>query len=141
MEVVDDGSDGSDNGVTFFESFRYKNRARTWRLVQPAELEARCPHRGREAGLLRRRHHPGLEASDLEGFEMMCRIKPKKNPSTGAVTGSTIDWETMQRAAEDEQPVGAGHADGPDDDSTLGPALLSQRRGAPGISGALSPYT
>jgi hypothetical protein len=27
---------------------------------------------------------------------MMCRIKPKKNPSTGAVTGSTIDWETMR---------------------------------------------
>jgi hypothetical protein len=27
---------------------------------------------------------------------MLCRIKPKKNPATGAVTGSTIDWETMQ---------------------------------------------
>jgi hypothetical protein len=27
---------------------------------------------------------------------MICRIKPKKNPSTGVVTGSTIDWETMQ---------------------------------------------
>jgi hypothetical protein len=27
---------------------------------------------------------------------MLCRIKPKKNPSTGAVTGSTIDWETMR---------------------------------------------
>ena len=37
-----------------------------------------------------------LDASDLEGFEMKCRVKPKKNPSTGAVTGSTIDWETMQ---------------------------------------------
>jgi hypothetical protein len=39
---------------------------------------------------------PELDAEDLEGFEMLCRIKPKKNPSTGAVTGSTIDWETMQ---------------------------------------------
>jgi hypothetical protein len=27
---------------------------------------------------------------------MFCRIKPKKNPTTGQVTGSTIDWETMR---------------------------------------------
>ena len=27
---------------------------------------------------------------------MMCRIKPKKNPTNGAITGSTIDWETMR---------------------------------------------
>jgi hypothetical protein len=39
---------------------------------------------------------PELTAEDLEGFEMVCRIKPKKNPTTGQVTGSTIDWETMR---------------------------------------------
>jgi hypothetical protein len=39
---------------------------------------------------------PELDEDDLEGFEMLCRIKPKKNPATGAVTGSTVDWETMQ---------------------------------------------
>lgn len=39
---------------------------------------------------------PELTAEDLEGFEMLCRIKPKKNPNTGQVIGSTIDWETMR---------------------------------------------
>jgi hypothetical protein len=27
---------------------------------------------------------------------MICRIKPKKNPTTGQVPGSTIDWEIMK---------------------------------------------
>ncbi len=40
---------------------------------------------------------PALTEQDLEDFEMICRIKPKKNPSNGQVVGSTIDWETMQR--------------------------------------------
>jgi hypothetical protein len=39
---------------------------------------------------------PALTAEDLEGFEMHCRVKPKKNPNTGKITGSTIDWETMK---------------------------------------------
>jgi hypothetical protein len=98
VEVVDDGADGSDNGTTFFESFKYKNEKKDksgeWINRQNSKL-----------GALTEVVKPGyfdddsiaeLGASDLEGFEMMCRIKPKKNPSTGAVTGSTIDWETMR---------------------------------------------
>ncbi len=95
--VVDDGADGTDNGATFFESFKYKNtkkdKSGDWINQQNSKL-----------GALTEVVKPGyfdddaiaaLDASDLEGFEMMCRIKPK-NPSTGAVTGSTIDWETMR---------------------------------------------
>ena len=98
VEIVDDGADGSDNGVTFFESFKYKNEKKDksggWINQQNSKL-----------GALTEVVKPGyfdddsiaeLDASDLEGFEMKCRIKPKKNPSTGAVTGSTIDWETMR---------------------------------------------
>jgi hypothetical protein len=98
VEVVDDGSDGSDNGITFFEQFKYKNTKKDktgdWFNQQNSKL-----------GALTEVVKPGyfdddsiaeLGASDLEGFEMMCRVKPKKNPSTGAVTGSTVDWETMQ---------------------------------------------
>ena len=98
VEVIDDGADGSDNGVQFFEQFKYKNSKKDktgdWFNQQNSKL-----------GALTEVVKPGyfeddaiaeLDASDLEGFEMLCRVKPKKNPSTGAVTGSTIDWETMQ---------------------------------------------
>ena len=116
--IVDDGANGSENGVTFFESFKYKNtkkdKSGDWFNQQNSKL-----------GALTEVVKPGyfdddsiaeLDASDLEGFEMKCRVKPKKNPSTGAVTGSTIDWETMQRLPEDKQPVAAGTPDAPDDD-------------------------
>ena len=98
VEIVDDGADGSDNGVTFFEGFKYKNdkkdKSGEWINQQNSKL-----------GALTEVVKPGyfdddtiaaLDASDLEGFEMMCRVKPKKNPSTGTITGSTIDWETMR---------------------------------------------
>src|SRR5918998_562306 len=77
IEVIDDGQGGADNGAQFFEQFKYKNAKKLSRKIGDDSIAE-------------------LDASDLEGFEMMCRIKPKKNPSTGAVTGSTIDWETMR---------------------------------------------
>ncbi len=97
VEIVDDGQGGADNGTTFFESFKYKNEKKDksgkWNNQRNSKL-----------GALTEVVKPGyfddaiaaLDASDLEGFEMMCRIKPKKTPSTGAITGSTIDWETMR---------------------------------------------
>ncbi len=95
VEVVDDNRDGSDDGAKFFEQFKYKqDDAGEWFNKENSKL-----------GMLTSVVKPGyfsddsipeLDASDLEGFEMLCRIKPKKNPNTGQVTGSTIDWETMQ---------------------------------------------
>lgn len=117
VEIVDDGADGSDNGETFFESFKYKNtkkdKSGEWANQQNSKL-----------GALTEVVRPGyfdddsiaeLEASDLEDFEMWCRVKPKKNPTTGAITGSTIDWETMQRLPETKQ-FGAGTLGEPEDD-------------------------
>jgi len=98
VEVIDDGADGTDNGSTFFEPFKYKNskkdKSGEWFNQQNSKLGALTevvkPGYFDDASIAE------LDASDLEGFEMKCRVKPKKNPSTGAVTGSTIDWETMQ---------------------------------------------
>ena len=94
VEVVDDGLDGTDNGVTFFERFRYKQGKdggwfNLWNSKLGALSEVLKP------GYFDDDTIPALETSDLEGFEMLCRIKPKKNPS-GQVTGSTIEWDTMQ---------------------------------------------
>jgi hypothetical protein len=55
---------------------------------------------------------PELEAEELEGFEMLCRIKPKKN-SSGQAIGSTIEWDTMQ--ALPEKPVATAPAETEDD--------------------------
>ncbi len=127
VEVLDDGQGGSDNGAKFFESFKYKKETKSPKLspdgkhLIPADGEGEWVNKeNSKLGMLTNVVKPGyfeddsiseLTAEDLEGFEMVCRIKPKKNPNTGAVIGSTIDWETMQPlpkktpaavAAEDE---------------------------------------
>ena len=98
VEVVDDGKDGSDNGVRFYESFRYKqDEEGGWRNQENSKLGALTAIV--KPGYFLDDSIPDLEAADLTGFEMFCRIKPKRNPSTGSVAGSTIDWETMMAAS------------------------------------------
>jgi hypothetical protein len=98
VEVVDDGQDSVDNGAKFFEAFKYKNTQKDgsgdWINQENSKLGALTDVV--KPGYFEDDSIPELDEDDLEGFEMLCRIKPKKNPATGAVTGSTIDWETMQ---------------------------------------------
>jgi hypothetical protein len=98
VEVVDDGQGGDDNGTTFFEAFKYKNtekdKSGEWMNQENSKLGALT--NVAKPGYFEDDSIPALTEEDLEDFEMMCRIKPKKNPSTGAVTGSTVDWETMR---------------------------------------------
>jgi hypothetical protein len=101
VEVVDDGNDGSHDGQRFYESFRYKQDDNgEWFLQENSKLGALAAIA--KPGYFDDATIPPLSASDLTGFEMLCRVKPKKNPSTGAVLGSTIDWETMLAAPDDE---------------------------------------
>jgi hypothetical protein len=99
--VVDDGQDGRDNSAKFYESFRYKEDPETgeWTLRQYSKL-------GALAQVLRPNYFedptiPELTAEDLEGAEIVCRIKPKKNAS-GQVTGSMIEWDSMSPAPKRE---------------------------------------
>ena len=105
VEVVDDGQGGDDNGAKFYEGFRYKqDKNGNWFNQENSKL-----------GMLTNVVKPGyfedpsipeLDAEDLEGFEMLCRIKPKKN-SSGQATGSTIEWDTMQALPKKEKVVAA----------------------------------
>ncbi len=95
VEILDDGEDGDHNGVAFFESFRYKKDSNDeWFLKENSKLGELAkvvkPGYFEDSGI------PNLTEDDLEGFEMFCRIKPKKNPQTGRVTGCSIDWESMR---------------------------------------------
>jgi hypothetical protein len=96
VEVIDDGEDGTDNGATFYEAFKYKqDKSGQWINQENSKLGALTLVA--KPGYFEDTSIPDLTKEDLEDFEMRCRIKPKKNPTTGAVLGSTIDWETMQR--------------------------------------------
>jgi hypothetical protein len=95
VEVVDDGGDGTDVDTKFYELFKYKQDSDgSWFNKENSKLGALTEVV--KPGYFEDESIPELTAADLEGFEMRCRIKPKKNPNTGAAIGSTIDWETMQ---------------------------------------------
>jgi hypothetical protein len=95
VEVVDDGEDGSDNGAKFFEAFKYKQSPDgDWTNKENSKL-------GMLTNVVKPRYFddssiPELAEEDLEGFEFICQIKPKKNPDSGKVLGSMIDWESMK---------------------------------------------
>ena len=94
VEVVDDGADGTDNGTKFFERFRYKmDKSGAWHNQENSKL-------GMLAKVVKQGYFedpsiPELEAEDLEGFEMMCSIKPSRNLN-GVVVGSSVEWDTMR---------------------------------------------
>jgi hypothetical protein len=51
---------------------------------------------------------PDLSEEDLEDFEFVCSVVPKKVPDSGKVVGSTIAWESMRRLpAQKVGPSGA----------------------------------
>ena len=104
VEIVDDGQGGNDNGQKFFESFRYKQDDNgEWFNQKNSKLGALTEVV--KPGYFEDESIPALTTEDLEGFEMLCRIKPKKNPNTGQTIGSTIDWETMQPLPAARKPV------------------------------------
>jgi hypothetical protein len=96
VKVIDDYDEGTDNGATFFEQFKYKWVAKNeqWENTENSKLGVLT--KVIKPGYFDDLSIPALEAKDLEGFEMHCRVKPKKHPTTGKVLGSTIDWETMK---------------------------------------------
>jgi len=109
VEVVDDGQDGTNNGAKFFEAFKYKNTQKdgTGHWINQENSKLGALTEVVKPGYFEDDSIPELDEDDLEGFEMLCRIKPKKNPVTGAVTGSTVDWETMQPLPAKEKVAAA----------------------------------
>jgi hypothetical protein len=95
VEILDDGGDGSLNGTTFYETFRYKwnKKLERWENAKNSKLGALTVVI--KPGYFDDPNIPDLEEDDVEDFEMDCRIKPRKTPS-GQIVGSTIDWETMR---------------------------------------------
>lgn len=118
VEVVDDNDDGSDDGAKFYEKFKYKNESEgNW--INNSNSKLGMLTEVVKPGYFEDDTIPELAAEDLEGFEMVCRIKPKKNPQTGQIAGSTIDWETMKPLRPKKATVAAvpegGYVEGEDE--------------------------
>jgi hypothetical protein len=93
VEVIDYYDEGRDNCEKFFESFRYKQtKEGVWHNQENSKLGMLT--KAVKPGYFDDESIPALTKGDLEGFEMHCRVKPKKNPNSGKIIGSTIDWET-----------------------------------------------
>jgi hypothetical protein len=103
-------SEGEDaKGETFFEKFRYantkKDKSGEWILKENSKL-------GKLAKVVNTDYFEDesiedLSEEDLEGFEFVCSIIPKKIPDSGKVIGSTIAWESMRRLPAKVGPSGA----------------------------------
>jgi hypothetical protein len=117
VEIIDDRQGGDDNGTTFFETFKYKQDSESSEWFNKENSKLGMLTNVVKPGYFEDDSIPELSAEDLEGFEMLCRVKPKKNPNTGAVIGSTIDWETMQPLpAQKEKVATAGNLAEEDDE-------------------------
>ncbi len=115
VEIVDDGEDGTYNGTRFFESWKYKQDENgQWFNKQNSKLGALTEVV--KPGYFADPSIPELTASDLEGFEMICRVKPKNNPNTGQITGSEVEWDTLQALPKKRQAVTAVPDDDVEDD-------------------------
>jgi hypothetical protein len=94
VEIVDDHADGENDDVTFYQNFRLK-----WDTDEE-EWELRD---GTALGALARAKYGNnffeeeteFNPEDFEGFQFMCKIVPKKNPSTGQLCGSMCHHETI----------------------------------------------
>jgi hypothetical protein len=118
VEIIDDGEDGSDNGAAFFEAFKYKNTEKDktgeWENKENSKLgmltKVVKPNYFEDDSI------PELTEDDLEDLEFICQVKPKKNPDSGKVLGSMIDWESMKPLPN--KPVATTSPVGPDRDAS-----------------------
>jgi hypothetical protein len=94
LQIVDDLSDGTYDGAKFYDSFKLKQDEDSgdWTIRDGTKL-----------GALAKAYYGNdffetdtpFDEEDLIEFVFMSRVEPKKNFSTGKVTGSMLNWETI----------------------------------------------
>ncbi len=94
LQIVDDLSDGTHDGAKFYDSFKLKQDEDSgdWTIRDGTKL-----------GALAKAYYgtdffdtdTPFDEEDLIGFVFMSRVEPKKNFTTGAVTGTMLNWETI----------------------------------------------
>ncbi len=105
LQIVDDLSDGTYDGAKFYDSYKLKEE-----IDYAAVKRGESGHTGNwtirdgtKLGALAKAYYgndffetdTAFEEADLIGFELMSRVEPKKNFTTGEVTGSMLNWGTI----------------------------------------------
>lgn len=123
LQIVDDLSDGTHDGAKFYDSFKLKQDEDTgdWTIRDGTKL-----------GALAKAFYGNdffetdtpFDEEDLIDFVFMSRVEPKKNFSSGKVTGSMLNWETIMAVPKPKKktaptPVEAAEAEEDQDFSDI----------------------
>ncbi len=104
LQIVDDLSDGTYDGAKFYDSFKLK---------QDEESGDWTIRDGTKLGALAKAYYGNdffetdrpFDEEELIGFVLMSRVEPKKNFTTGAVTGTMLNWETIMAVPKPKKKV------------------------------------
>jgi hypothetical protein len=121
LQILDDLSDGAYDGAKFYDSFKLK---------QDEDSGEWTIRDGTKLGALARAYYGNdffetdtpFDEEDLIQFVFMSRVEPKKNFSTGKVTGSMLNWETIMAVPKPKKknaPVQAVEPIGEEDFSDI----------------------
>ncbi len=98
IEIVDDLDEGDYDGTKFYDSFKLKqDEDGDWTIRDGTKLGALAKARYGNDFF---ETDQVFDEDDLEGFVFMAKIEPKTNFSTGKVTGSMLNWETIMRVPD-----------------------------------------
>jgi hypothetical protein len=98
IEIVDDLDEGEYDGAKFYDSFKLKrDEDGDWTIRDGTKLGALAKARYGNDFF---ETDQVFDEEDLEGFVFMAKIEPKTNFSTGKVTGSMLNWETIMRVPD-----------------------------------------
>jgi hypothetical protein len=121
VTILDDHGEGEHDNVTFWQLFRMKwneddKENGYWELRDGTSLGAIAQARY-GAGFIEDDRE--FDPEDFEDFRFMCKIVPKKNPSTGQLCGSMCHHETImaipaKKRKKSQQVVEEPDVDEPD---------------------------
>src|SRR5215216_4033060 len=133
LQIVDDLSDGTYDGAKFYDSFKLKEE-----LDREALMRGEGGHTGNwtirdgtKLGALAKAYYGSdffetdapFDEEDLIGFVFMSRVEPKKNFTSGKVTGSVLNWETIMAVPKPKKkaqaPVQAAETEEDEDFSDI----------------------
>ncbi len=96
VEIIDDHGDGTYDGIKFWQNFKLKwnEGDEVWELRDGTALGALTRARYGD-DIFEREGALEFEAADFDHFEYMCKVVPKKNPTTNQQIGSMCHHETI----------------------------------------------
>jgi hypothetical protein len=96
VEIVDDHGDGSYDGVKFYQNFKLKwnEDGEFWEFRDGTSLAALMKACYGDIDFDSDEDFD-FHVEDFDEFEFMCKVVPKKNPSTGQEIGSMCHYETI----------------------------------------------